>query len=266
MNTEFYKFLYHLRASGFVHNTRENSRMIFYRNSQPIEKQTAFTFRADSYGDIAGNHMCGEMNHLSMQSNINFRNTIIGVAFALNMHALDKYVDLETAAALSDFYIQKAENISTPEEFSQTMTEMCAAFHELSHKSAWKAYGQPIDSCIDFVFHNLYSRFTVRDIACHVGYEESYLSTLFKKRTGQTLYSFIQSAKIQESRVLLLYTSQPLTSIASALGYHSLSHFSKAFKKAEGISPLSYRKKGLEQVPTHFYGNSFLTKSSSEIL
>ena len=37
--------------------------------------------------------------------------------------------------------------------------------------------------------------------------------------------------------MLLLYTSQPLTSIASSLGFHSLSHFSKAFKAAEGISP-----------------------------
>ena len=44
--------------------------------------------------------------------------------------------------------------------------------------------------------------------------------------------------------MLLLYASQPLTSIASSLGFHSLSHFSKAFKAAEGIPPLRFPPAG----------------------
>ena len=60
------------------------------------------------------------------------------------------------------------------------------------------AYGQPIDSCIDYVYRNLYSRFCVRDIARQLGYNPSYLSSLFKERTGQSLQSFIQEAKLQE--------------------------------------------------------------------
>ena len=103
-------------------------------------------------------------------------------------------------------------------------------------------------------FHGLTAKFLISIKAfC------SSLSTLFKKRTGQPLHCFIKEAKLQEARVLLLYTSQPLTSIASSLGFHSLSHFSKAFKAAEGISPLRFRQQGSDQKPRKFYGDSFLT-------
>lgn len=265
MNKEFYEFLYTLRASGFTHNTRENSRMIFYRNSQQAERKTPFRVEADKYGEVKGNNMTGEMGTFSYTPSINYRNTLIGIAFALNMHALDKYVDLETSGALCDYYVGKAESVTNAAEFNQVMKDMCQDFDELSHSKTWESYGQPIDSCIDYVYQNLYSILTVTEIAQKLGYNKSYISSLFKETTGQTLYSFIEEAKIQEARVLLLYTSQPLTAIASALGFHSLSHFSKAFKAREGIAPLSFRKQGSNQKVGQFYGNTFLTKSRDEI-
>ena len=264
MNEDFYEFLYELRSSGFTHNSRENSRLIFYRNSQQAERKTPFHLSADRDGEVRGNNLSGEMSSFSYQPSVNFRNTIIGIAFALNMHSMDKYVDLETSAAISDYYINKADSVTTAEEFNQVMHDMCRDFDELSHAKAWESYGQAIDSCFDYVYRNVYSRFCVRDIARQLGYNPSYLSSLFKERTGQSLQSFIQEAKLQEARVLLLYTSQPLTSIASSLGFHSLSHFSKAFKAAEGISPLRFRRQGANQKPGKFYGDSFLTKSERQ--
>ena len=211
--------------------------MIFYRNSQQAEKKTPFHITGSGDGEIRGNNLSGEMSSFSASPDINFRNTFIGVAYALNMHAMDKYVDMETACAISDYYISQADSINTAEEFNRMMSAMCRDFDELSHAKAWESYGQPIDSCIDYVYRNLYSRFGVKDIASRLGYDPSYLSSLFRKRTGQPLHAFIKEAKVQEARVLLLYTSQPLTSIASALGFHSLSHFSKP-SKAPRASPL----------------------------
>ena len=59
MNKEFYEFLYKLRASGFTHNSRENSRMIFYRNSQQAEKKTPFHITGSGDGEIRGNNLSG---------------------------------------------------------------------------------------------------------------------------------------------------------------------------------------------------------------
>ena len=60
--------------------------------------------------------------------------------------------------------------------------------------------------------------------------------------------------------MLLLYTSQPLTSIASSLGFHSLSHFSKAFKAAEGISPLRFRQQGSDLEASEILRGQFSDK------
>ena len=260
MNKEFYEFLYSLRSSGFIHNTRERSQMILYRNSQLSDPTKTFPVIAARSGEITGSTLIGELGGYSYDNSINYRNTIIGIAFALQMHAMDKQVDLETAAVITDYYIGQAENVSSSEDFNTVVREMCLAFDDLTHMRAWESYGYPIDACIDYVYRNLYSGFGVQDIAQAMEYDSSYLSTLFKKRTGQSLHNFIKEAKLQEARVLLLYTSQPLTSIASSLGFHSLSHFSKAFKAAEGIPPLKFRRQGSNQKPGKFYGDSFLTK------
>ena len=116
-------------------------------------------------------------------------------------------------------------------------------FHELFYERESVSYGRTIDACIEYIDQNLYSQLTVREIAEHLGYSPEYLTTLFREKTGKTLYAFISGEKIQEARTLLLCTRQSLTSIASALGYHSLSHFSKAFKKAEGFTPSRYRER-----------------------
>ena len=264
MNKEFYEFLYNLRSSGFTHNTREKSQLIFYRNAQMSDPKKPFSVTANHSGEIKGSVLMGEIGNFAYDNNINYRNTIIGIAFALNMHAMDKHVDLETTAIITDYYIARAESISTAEEFNMAIKEMCQVFDDLTHIKSWEPYGHPIDACIDYIYRNLYSNFGVREVAQALEYDPSYLSTLFKKRTGQPLHCFIKEAKLQEARVLLLYTSQPLTSIASSLGFHSLSHFSKAFKAAEGISPLRFRRQGANQKPGKFYGDSFLTKSEQQ--
>ena len=105
MNKEFYEFLYNLRSSGFTHNTREKSQLIFYRNAQMSDPKKPFSVTANHSGEIKGSVLMGEIGNFAYDNNINYRNTIIGIAFALNMHAMDKHVDLETTAIITDYYI-----------------------------------------------------------------------------------------------------------------------------------------------------------------
>ena len=120
----------------------------------------------------------GEIGNFAYDNNINYRNTIIGIAFALNMHAMDKHVDLETTAIITDYYIARAESISTAEEFNMAIKEMCQVFDDLTHIRSWEPYGHPIDACIDYIYRNLYSNFGVREVAQALEYDPSYLSTL----------------------------------------------------------------------------------------
>lgn len=69
-----------------------------------------------------------------------------------------------------------------------------------------------------------------------------YLSHTFRREFNISPINYLISRRIQESRFLLAETDHSLSQIAQILGFSSLSYFSQSFRRAEGVSPLEYRK------------------------
>lgn len=69
-----------------------------------------------------------------------------------------------------------------------------------------------------------------------------YLAHAFKEVYGLSPISYLISRRIEESRYLLRETDMSLSQIAQVLGFSSASYFSQSFRRAEGISPMEYRK------------------------
>ncbi len=238
MDKEFYEYLYNLRSSGFSYTLEEDVRKLaFYatkENHQPLHLVA-------QGGDIKTSNVGGEIGTLSTQAINNSRYMLVALAVSMKQLADDYHIDRQVSFSLCDYYIQKVESIHHLEDFEHLSGKLLADFHALYSQNPWRSYSALLNRCIDFIHQRLYSPLTVREVADHAGYSPEYLTTRFKKETGMTLYTFIQRNKINEAQRALLCTAQPVSSIASALGYHSLSHFSKAFKAAVGLTPLQYR-------------------------
>lgn len=239
VNKDFYLFLFNLRASGKIHNTEENVRQLFV-SASPLVKGNRVSISADGT-ELQGSGFDGEVGSLSEQTLINYRNGIICVATGLTLNAIDCHVNQEKAHILCDYYINLAESIRSADDFNRLSFELFRDFQELLQERESVSFGRTVDACIEYIDQNLYSGISVKEVAEQMGYSPEYLTTLFRKKTGRSMYAYISEEKIQEARTLLLCTRQPLTTIASALGFHSLSHFSKAFKKVEGMTPSHYR-------------------------
>ena len=69
-----------------------------------------------------------------------------------------------------------------------------------------------------------------------------YLSHVYKEAYGISPISYMIVCRIQEGKRLLADTDLSLSQISSILGFSSPSYFSQSFRKAEGISPVEYRK------------------------
>lgn len=69
-----------------------------------------------------------------------------------------------------------------------------------------------------------------------------YLSHTFRREFNTSPINYLISRRIRESRFLLSETDHSLSQIAQILGFSSLSYFSQSFRRAEGVSPLEYRK------------------------
>jgi two-component system response regulator YesN len=69
----------------------------------------------------------------------------------------------------------------------------------------------------------------------------NYVSTLFKKQTGQTIHEYLTSLRIERAKQLLADPRLKLYQIASEVGYSDSDYFTKIFRKRVGITPRDYR-------------------------
>lgn len=83
---------------------------------------------------------------------------------------------------------------------------------------------------------------TIHDVAKNNHVSPNYLSYLFKKYTGSSLWEYVVKLRMEESRALILNTDLRRYEIAERVGYESPEHFSKIFKKYYGVSPSELKK------------------------
>lgn len=70
-----------------------------------------------------------------------------------------------------------------------------------------------------------------------------YLSRMFKKLTGTGLVEYLQLVRMREAQRLLKETDEKVISIAEQVGYTSVAHFNRLFKKSTLCTPRQFRKK-----------------------
>ncbi len=94
----------------------------------------------------------------------------------------------------------------------------------------------------DYVAEHINGRIRVKEIAERFGYNEKYLTTLFREKTDMSLKQYIISAKMERAQFLLCNTNASLTEISDNLCYWNEQSFSAAFRKVTGMTPSEYRE------------------------
>ncbi|QHW33971.1 response regulator [Paenibacillus rhizovicinus] len=84
---------------------------------------------------------------------------------------------------------------------------------------------------------------SVNILADHVHLTPTYLSSLFRKETGQTISEYITEVRIEKSAALLMQPQAKLYEVADLSGYNDANYFTKAFKKLKGMTPTQFRRK-----------------------
>lgn len=72
----------------------------------------------------------------------------------------------------------------------------------------------------------------------------SYLSTIFKKETGQNLSKFIKACRMEKAREMLEGTTDKIVNISEKVGYPNVSYFCQSFREYYGMTPQKYRDQG----------------------
>ena len=153
-----------------------------------------------------------------------------------------KGMELEQAFRLSDFYIQRLDDIHTVQGVQNLHDEMVVDYTKKMRRiSQSDMNSKHINACKEYIYSHIKERIMVEDLADELGVSASYLSRLFKKETGDSVSAYICKKKIDMAKNLLRFSDYSMIDIASRLSFSSQSHFIQKFREYVGMTPKKYR-------------------------
>lgn len=148
------------------------------------------------------------------------------------------------AYEMSDYYILKADRLTTLKDLCALHREMCLDYTrqmEIIRKK--KIYSKPVAKSIDYIYSHLHCRIAVAEVAEYVGLNENYFSRLFTKEVGTSVSHYILQRKLEVAQNMLKYSDYSCSQISELLCFASQSHFIDRFHKEYGMTPLPYRNR-----------------------
>ena len=91
--------------------------------------------------------------------------------------------------------------------------------------------------------HYMEHDFRLTNVSEALYLNNSYLSHIFKQKTGTTLYQYLLDIRMQEAKDLLRNSNMTVAEIGYQVGYAIPKNFYSAFKKYYSESPRSYQKR-----------------------
>ncbi len=148
----------------------------------------------------------------------------------------------EWAGERIDFF----ENIAVArsiDRFHDTARQLVAHYIDYVYSSTVTQTQSVVMAVKDAVREGLGEELSVAALAERFAYHPNYLSQMFKQETGRSLQEYIIHERMDLSK-RLLSKGMPVGDVALRVGYGNVTHFSRIFKKNEGLSPKQYQQRG----------------------
>jgi len=101
--------------------------------------------------------------------------------------------------------------------------------------------GDRVRTVIRYLQQNLQSPVTLHELAAMANLSPSHLAAVFKRQTGYPMWAYFMRLRIKRACELLDTTDRLIREVAESVGYDDPLHFSRAFRRIQGMSPSQYR-------------------------
>ena len=99
----------------------------------------------------------------------------------------------------------------------------------------------PIRKAKAFIEEHKQDQLSLSQVARFVNVSTYHFCKMFKKATGFTFTEYLSLVRIAKAKNLLLNPHLHVSEIAYEVGFNSLTHFNRVFRKIVGQSPTAYR-------------------------
>lgn len=92
-----------------------------------------------------------------------------------------------------------------------------------------------------YIEQNYCRKITLDELAEELHANRSYLSRLYKSKSGVNLFDDILKMRIERAKELIRKTDVKVYEVSEAVGFDDTGYFSRVFKKYTGVSPKEYK-------------------------
>lgn len=111
------------------------------------------------------------------------------------------------------------------------------------HESAFSSF--IVKNALKYIEANYNQKLTLCEVAEKTYVSQWHLSKLLNRHTGQSFSDILNHCRIEHAKKLLEDPSLRVGDISNAVGFLDLAHFSRVFKKQEGMSANEWRNQKL---------------------
>lgn len=98
-----------------------------------------------------------------------------------------------------------------------------------------------VNSALKYMREHYQKNLHLEDVAEQVYISQWYLSKLLKLHTGHGFLEILNEIRIEEAKKLMQNSSLKISDISEQVGFLSVQHFSRVFKRQTGMSAREYR-------------------------
>lgn len=148
-------------------------------------------------------------------------------------------------------FLLKPSNMEQIREALETMTqnlERNRHLHEVASKkeeagSEEGASSFIVKNAMDYIEKNYASHLTLSEVAEQIYVSQWHLSKLLNKYKKKSFSDILNQIRLEHAKELLRDPALRIGDIAEQVGFMDIAHFSRVFKKHEGISANEYRNR-----------------------
>jgi len=170
------------------------------------------------------------------------KNSLICSCTIFTRAAIKGGVTDDDAFNLSDAFIYEIEKTDSMSELDKLEHRMVETFIAKVHHVSTFKFPPIIRNTMTYVMNHLSDKLILHTIAENVYVHPNYLSALFKKEVGITLFQYIIKRRIEESTYFLKYSNESIADIATFYQFCNQSYYIKMFNKYMDTSPNAYRQ------------------------
>lgn len=104
-----------------------------------------------------------------------------------------------------------------------------------------QTFSYEITQILNYLDKNFHKNISLKNLSDLVSYSESYISHLFSEELGVPIMYYLNKLRVEKAKELLLNSNLKIYEISSKVGFQSIEHFSRSFKKHTGQSPKQLR-------------------------